>query len=127
MLLLALCPGDWQIVEDRVDIIEINYYFNDMGAINFAQVIFWEWDRHRKKFRVVDFRILERDAEHVWPAKMQSGLYVHFWWDERTHTCRKVIAPYFYITMTDEDPEMKDRDKWPKDERRELRPPPAGR
>ena len=124
MLLLALFPGDSQIVVDRVDIIEVNYFINDLGAVNFGQVIFWEWDRYNKRFRVVDFRILERDVQHVWPAKTDSGLYVYIWWDERNHVARKVFAPYFYITVTCEDPEMQDREKWPKDERRELRPPP---
>ena len=127
MLLLALFPGDKQVVTDRVDVIELNYFLNEVGAINFAQVIFWEWDSASRRFRVVDFHILEQDTEHIWPAKMSSGLYVYFWWDSRAGTCRRIVAPYFYTTVTREDPEMKDRDKWPKDERRELRPPPAGR
>ncbi len=116
ILLLCIIPSDG-IISERVDVIELNDYHdpND-GKLLFRQLIFWEWDDLSGYFRVVDFRLVKSDNQIPWSDG--DGLWAVVWCDDVF--LRKVTSRSFRRTVTLHDPELEDRDCWPKELRRKL-------
>jgi hypothetical protein len=117
-LLLALVPYAGP-VEDRVDVVEINHFYDDQGRLVFDQAIFWDWCPANERFRVRDWRLLKTPAQI--PQRSVTGGYVAVWFDGdamRRVRCRQVRESW---TMFD--PELAQREILPKANRRELSRP----
>lgn len=116
LLLLSVIPHD-PVVQDRVDVIEHNHFYDDTGRHVFDQVIFWEWRDDQCAFRVRAWRMVKTPAQvprRNWPAG-----YSACWVDG--DVTREVRTDSFRETWEQYDPELVDREFVPKEKRRGLK------
>jgi hypothetical protein len=113
----ASSPVD-PVVIDRVDLIEINHYYDD-GRHVLDQSIFYDWNSYDKRFQIRDWRPLKGVAQ-VPHFDWQRAEYVARWWDGGV--MREVRAKNFRETWTRHDPEFVERNFLPKKSRKLLSP-----
>jgi hypothetical protein len=111
-VLVALTPHDGPTVT-TTDIVEVNHYHDDEGRKVFDQIIWWEWLGGAKVVR--DWRLLK--SPHQIPQQ-RNGWYESTWWDGET--LRRVRAKAYKETWTYHDPEVANREFWPKEKRTNL-------
>lgn len=111
-----------EVTTDRVDLVEVNHYYDEQLHPVLQQLIFYDWCRAAGRYQVRDFRII-KSVEQI-PCKVRGGdAYVVMWLDEHDGIVRRVVARTVRRTYTQYDPEMMERDHYPKEQRRELTPP----
>lgn len=110
------------VVEDRVDLIEVNHFFDERGRLVFDQVIFYEWTATHGRYQVRTWRLLKSPAQQP-QRDWRRGDYVTVWHDG--DLLRKVRTAAVRETWTQHDPELIDRELLPKECRRGL-PQPVG-
>lgn len=108
LLLLAIGPEPPVQIE-HVDQIETNHYYDDSGKHVFTQRIFWTL--YGEKQAVLDFRIVKDDRNYP--------VGTTFSWNDNG-VIREVHGRTKNTTHTQFDPEQWDRERLPKDCRREL-------
>ena len=121
LVALVFAKVDHQdILVDRVDLCEINHFYDDKGWLVFDQVIFYDWSPNKKRYQVVDWRLLKSSSQR--PIKdWRNNEYVAVWHDPRERdVLRKTISLLFRETWTQYDPELLERDSLSLDDRREL-------
>ena len=113
LLLLSAVPADG-VVREHVAQIEVNHYWDCTGDCPreiFTQYIFWE---NRGPYRVIcDWRM----SKGTLPIRSGDRWRLTFLDGE---TLRSVTADDCITTVTAHDPEVADRDRWPKEARRLL-------
>ncbi|MCH2125453.1 MAG: hypothetical protein MK165_11705 [Pirellulaceae bacterium] len=115
----SLNPGD-EVLVDRVDLIEINHYFDEKGKQVFDQIIFYDWSPHESRFQVRDWRMLKRPAQ-IPHRDWQRNNFVAIWHDPLDgDVLRRVQAASLRETWTRYDPELTERQFLPKNKRRKL-------
>lgn len=120
LLLLSVVPQAGGVLADRVDLIELNHFYDEQGREVFDQMIFWEWDGDRSRFHAIDFRLV-KSPRQVPAFDFETRCWVSIWPDG--DLLRKVRAGSFRETWTQYDPELYDRKFVPKDLRRGLARP----
>jgi|SRR5690606_35531413 len=111
---LSILPSPAAPVEDRVDLIEVNHYYDDCGKPVFTQLIFYDWHAHESRHHVRAWRMVrEGDA----PAACGEVLF------RDSGVLRRVRAPIIRHTWTQHDPEIAEREHLPQHERRGLTAP----
>ncbi len=116
--LAAVCHNPRQdVAKDRVDLIELNHFYDEKGQLVFDQIIFYDWPPERCRFNVRAWRWLKRPAQTPNPNARQRKFTV-VWYDGST--LRRVEAPSIRESWTQYDPELVQRALLPKDMRREL-------
>ncbi|WP_164104163.1 hypothetical protein [Candidatus Laterigemmans baculatus] len=119
--LLAASPTQ-HVVRDRVDLIELNHYYDEAGRHVFDQLIFYDWSEGRRRFEVCAWRLVKSRSqqprqdhrEHLWRVLWHDG-----------GVLRSVEGASFRETWTKHDPELVDRDLLPQESRRELSKQPT--
>lgn len=145
LLIAAYLPPAPGVVRDRVSVIEQNIVYGEdsEGPLThkpiFTQYLFRDWNDQTQNHEIIAWRMLtsfpvEESPEQPTEAgpyitrkrtlmavtkNQQTGLYELRWFDNGTE--RIVEAKTFNETMTLGDPEVEERDVWPKEKRRELR------
>ncbi|MFO0869907.1 MAG: hypothetical protein U0935_13315 [Pirellulales bacterium] len=127
---LGSTPRD-EVTVDRVDLVEVNHFYDDQGKLVLDQLIFYDWCSAACRFQVRAWRLLKTPAQ-LPQREAVDGQYVARWHDG--HILRKVYARQFRETWTQFDPELMEREYLPKDKRRDLKKlattrwhsPPAG-
>jgi hypothetical protein len=110
------------IVRDRVDIIEVNYFYDDQAELALTQLVFWEWkpvSANRGQLQVVDWRKVRRCQAPI-VAPTDDGGRRLLWHDQGA--LRDIRADEFRISHTQWDPELVNRSQWPQRLRRRLTP-----
>jgi len=111
-------PINEPVIIDHVDEIELNHFHcGETGRLHFTQWIFWEYDpwlRSGSVKRVVDWKMAHEPAEQL-PHEIRVA-----WWDDEAACRRVVVSQLMYETWTFYDPEIADRETWPKEFRRRL-------
>jgi hypothetical protein len=122
--LLCIVPVTSEPVRDRVDMLERNFYHDDDGREVFVQLIGWNYCPNRDCFHCEWFRLIKSDnqipqynrATGKWTALFLDGEIV-----------RRIEADHYEVSWTQTaiggDPEVNDRDAYPKEKRRELSQP----
>lgn len=106
------------VVADRVDLIEINHFYDEHGRLVFDQIIFYDWSPADSHYHVRAWRLLKSPAQL--PARDWSqGDFSTVWHDG--DVLRKVRSEAIRESWTQYDPELIEREFLPKDQRRELR------
>ena len=109
-----------EMAVDRVDLVEVNHFFDQQGRHVFDQTIFYDWCPIQCRYNVRAWRLLKSPSQ--WPHRdWQSGGYVALWHDGSV--LRKVRATAYRESWTQYDPELVERDYLPKDQRRDLQRP----
>lgn len=103
--------------EERVDLMEVNHFYDEHGKLVFDQVIFYDWCEKQCRFNVRAWRLLKKPTQ-VPRRNWSSGDYVAVWQDGEQ--LRKVRAATMRESWTQYDPELVERQFLPKDQRREL-------
>lgn len=106
------------VAKDRVDLIEVNHFFDDCGKHVFDQIIFYDWSAQYSRYNVRAWRLLKRPAQ-VPHRDWSNREYVAIWHDGSV--LRKVEATTIRESWTQYDPELIERAYLPKEQRRELR------
>lgn len=116
---VSLTPVE-DLVLDRVDLVEINHYYDDKGRHVLDQIIFYDWSQRHGRYQVRDWRMLKHETQI--PRRDWEGQgFVAIWHDPIDgDVLRKVQAKSLRETWTQYDPEIVQRDSLPKDSRRKL-------
>lgn len=121
LALMAACPNETALV-DRVDLIEINHFYDSQGHHVFDQVIFYDWSQADSRFQVRAWRLLKSNQQ-LPRMNWQSGRYEVNWRD--MNHFRRITANQRHETFTQYDPEILERNMFPTEHRRELAQPIA--
>ena len=113
-------PDDLGIAEDRVDLIEVNHFFDDRGKLVFDQLIYFDWSNEHDRYMVRDWRLLKTPSQLPIPDG-DGGDYVAVWYDG--DLLRVVRCSNLRETWTRYDPELVERDCLPRPQRAELSRP----
>ena len=122
ILSLACCgaaPATSEVV-DRVDLIEVNHLYDQHGRHVIDQLIFYDWDSATRRFQVRAWRLLKSEEQRPrksWP----KGDYVTTWRDQ--NIVRRVHAVQTRETWTTHDPEVREREIYPMEQRLDLSQP----
>lgn len=109
--------------DERVDLIELNHFFDENGRHVFDQVIFYQWSTTHNRYHVKAWRLVKDPAQLPKQTWKPSG-YRCVWYDEGT--LRSVFAEAYRETWTQIDPERSNRQLLPQDQRTGLSKPLSG-
>jgi len=115
MLALLLLSSITFDMTQEVDLLELNSLYDNNDQRVFEQMIYYEWDRVDNRYHVVDWRLLKHRG--MIPIK-QGRYYETIWMDG--DQLRRVRAKYYRKTWSRTDPEIGERERLPKDQRRGL-------
>lgn len=117
VLIAVVLSGDLPpgVLHDSADLVEVNH----CGEL-LNQLIWWE--DVGGDYRVLDWRMLERAAMPVYDRRRRR--WVSRWRDSSSENVRREVeAAALTETWTDHDPEQRDRDVFPVENRRRLTEP----
>ncbi len=98
-------------IKQRVDLIELNHFYDCHGQHQFDQVIFYEWSPDYLRFHVIAWSLVEGDLKRLPQRLPGSGQYHVMWFDRDAKLHREVRAPLYRETWTQSDPERTNK-KW---------------
>jgi hypothetical protein len=112
---------------EKVDVIEINHFYDENGTHVFNQMIFREWVPKDSRFQIIGWRLMKEDRGG--PSKIPQvkwnpngeKTYVSIWNDGEF--LRKIEAQSMTETWTQYDPEVLERNIFPKENRPDLLKP----
>jgi hypothetical protein len=117
LLSLGIAPRE-DIARDRVDLIELNHFYNEHGQLVFDQIIFYDWCPVAGRFQVRAWRMVKSPSQ-LPQRDWQRGGWSALWQDgDQT---RLIYASAYRETWTQYDPELVEREYLPKERRKELR------
>jgi hypothetical protein len=119
-VLVAVCGITPQedVSRDRVDLVEVNHFYDDVGRHVFDQVIFYDWSPGDCRHVVRAWRMVKKP--HQLPQRnWTDDTYTATWNDGEV--LREVRAATMRESWTQYDPELVEREYLPKEKRRELR------
>jgi hypothetical protein len=112
------------ILEEHSDLIEINHFFDEQGRLVFSQIIFYEWCGADGRFQVRDWRLLKEQAQ-IPLRDWRNNRFVAEWRDAKEKdVLRRTTASALRETWTQYDPELKEREILPQEQRNRLRNAP---
>jgi hypothetical protein len=117
------------VVRDRVDLIEVNHFYDEKGKLFLEQLIFYDWCPKTSHYNIRTYRLL-KDPLEVPRRNYEDRGYVVIW--REGPAVRKVYATAVRESWTQYDPEIAERRHLPKDQRKSLqcvvrRAPNSGR
>lgn len=116
LLALSIVPVD-VVVRDRVDIAEVNSYYDGDGKLVFVQLVFWDYKPTGNE--VVAWRMM-RDVPDMQPRRLPNGEYQSLWFDTKDNVLRDVRAATYEASHTQVDVELAHREILPQERRRGL-------
>ncbi len=118
---LCLNPAT-DVVSDRVDLVEVNHFYDEQGRLVLDQIIFYDWSLVQARYNVRAWRLLKTPAQ-IPQRNWKSQEFVAVWHDGET--LRRVRADLLRESWTQYDPELLEQQYLPKEKRRELKRPPS--
>lgn len=112
ILVLAASPSVVELRTERVDLVEVNHYFDLDGSHVLDQLIAYDWCEATGRYQVRDWRVIKSGRQ--FPQPTDDGFAAT--WSEG----RVVKAAHFRETWTQHDPELTERRNLPQDARRKL-------
>ncbi len=113
-------PNDTVVVKEKVDLIEVNHFYDEKGRLVFDQLIFYDWCPERSRYNVRAWRLLKKPIQVPY-RNAATGQYLTVWHDG--DVLRKIHAESVRESWTQYDPELVEREFLPKEKRRELAKP----
>ena len=108
-------------LDEHVDLIEVNHFYDGQGRLVFDQVIFYNWDLTTSRFQIVDWRLLKSDSQ-IPIRDWRKRYYVAIWNDfKQKDVLRRTTCDNVRETWTQHDPELQEREFLPQEQRRSLR------
>jgi hypothetical protein len=106
------------VARERVDLVEVNHFYDEQGRLVFDQTIFYDWSPAHSRHMVRAWRLVKNPAQ-LPQRDWQDGGYAALWHDGEV--LRHVHADSMRETWTQYDPELVEREFLPKEQRKELR------
>ena len=92
-------------VTQRVDLIELNHFYDDLGRHGYDQVIFYEWSPDYRRYHVVAWSLIENNLDRLPKHDHDRDIYVVQWYDRDARVHRKVWSKAYRETWSQTDPE----------------------
>ena len=103
---MAADPGPrGRDVTEKVDLIELNHFYDDLGRHAYDQVIFYEWSPDYRRFHVISWCLLENDLSRMPTRNPNNGEYRVRWHDRDAKVHRELRSPLYRETWSQVDPE----------------------
>lgn len=119
-LLLTVVPLPDGTLAESCSVIELNHFYSENGDLVFDQVLFWDWSDAAARYNVRAWRLVKHESQLPYPCYGGGPrMYRALWLDGERN--RLIYAPSYRETWTQYDPELTEREKLPKEKRRELR------
>jgi hypothetical protein len=118
---IVVCCGispQEDVARERVDLVEVNHFYDEQGRLVFDQTIFYDWSASHSRYMVRAWRLVKNPAQ-LPQRDWQDGGYTAVWHDGEV--LRHIHAESMRETWTQYDPELIEREYLPKEQRRELR------
>lgn len=119
LIALAIVPVQ-DVARDRVDLVEVNHFFDDQGRKVFDQAIFYDFCTATERFQVRAWRLV-KDQSQLPERDWEHGGYAILWQDGET--VREVRAAMVRETWTQVDVELLEREILPQNKRKGLSAP----
>jgi len=107
------------IAVEKVDLIEVNHFYDDQGRLVFDQCIFYDWSSADGRYMVRAWRLVKNPSQ-LPQRDWAHGGHTAIWQDGEV--LRKVRAGSMRESFTQYDPELVEREYLPKELRRDLTP-----
>ncbi len=104
------------IIEEKVDTVEVNHYFDDRGNKVFDQVVYYNWSQEYNRFTACGYRLIKQDTQV--PVMATPSIYHSIWSDG--DCLRDLNAAVAVETWSQWDPELAERNYLPKSMRSEF-------
>ena len=121
LLATGLLPED-NVAVDRVDLIEVNHFYDENAKHVFDQVIFYDWCDENNRYQVRAWRLVKSASQKPYRDWKGDG-YQTVWQDG--DVLRHVTSTLHRESWTQYDPELVERSALPKEQRAELYQPGA--
>lgn len=117
LISLSSSPTIASVQERNFDVVEFNHYYDKDGQLIFDQLIFYRWDGER--FELIDCRTIRESGYYHNAIKSftSSNNSILFISNDKLY---KVRFGEFRETWTQEDPDVKDREKYQFEARKGL-------
>ena len=76
---VGLTPYE-SVTSDRVDLIELNHFYDEHGKHVFDQIIFYDWSAEDSRYHVRAWRLLKKPAQ-IPTRNWSRGDYITVWHD----------------------------------------------
>jgi len=124
VLMASFCLNPVEdVARDRVDLIEVNHFYDEQGKHVFDQLIFYDWCAQQARYNVRAWRLYKHPAQ-IPQRNWQQRDFIARWQDGMI--LREVHAETIRESWTQYDPELVERAYLPKEQRRELQKVIAG-
>lgn len=97
--------GSGRTIHERVDLIELNHFYDDLGRHQYDQVIFYEWSPDYCRLHVIAWCLVEEDLGRIPRQEPGSREYVVRWFDRDSKIRREVRSKLYRETWSQVDPE----------------------
>lgn len=115
---LGISPAE-DVAREKVDLMEVNHFYDEQGRLVFDQVIFYDWSAADSRYMVRAWRLV-KSPNQLPMRDWREGGFTAIWQDGEV--LRRVQAESMRETWTQFDPELVEREYLPKERRKELRP-----
>ncbi len=119
LVCFSILPQPPTAIHDYVDCVERNHFYDEEGRLIFEQFIFYRYLRGDGEFEVIGWRLLKDNSQLI-IRDWKDGGYSALWKDGEIW--RSVRARMYRETWLQHDPELCEREKLPKEKRKELSP-----
>jgi hypothetical protein len=106
--LLALTGGaggpESKIVQ-KVDLIELNHCYDDLGRHCYDQVVFYEWSPDYRRYHVVAWCLVDNGLSRMPSLDRAKNQYVVRWHDRESSRNREIWSSLYRETWSNSDPE----------------------
>ncbi len=103
-------PHSGGSLRERVDLIELNHFYDDLGRHAYDQVIFYEWSPDFCRFHVIAWCLVEEDLNRMPLRQAGSGDVAVRWYDRDAKIKREVRSKLYRETWSQTDPERANKE-----------------
>lgn len=107
-LVLAIASGGsgpTDKVVQKVDLIELNHCYDDLGRHCYDQVVFYEWSPDYRRYHVVAWCLIENGSSRTPILDRAKKQYVVRWHDRDSGRSREIWSSLYRETWSNSDPE----------------------
>jgi hypothetical protein len=116
-LITAGSSSNLDVLNEKVDLIEINHCYDEKGQLVFDQLLFYDWCPLKSHYDVRDWCLLKSPLQ-IPRRNQETGGYVAMWRDGSV--LRKVHAETIRESWTQYDPEIREQQYLPREQRRSF-------
>ena len=118
LILVSFCgiTHNQNEVKERVDLIELNHFYDDLCRPAYDQVILYEWSPDHRRFDVIAWALID-NLEKAPHQLAGSGQWEVRWYDVDHKVFRVVGARLYRETWSQVDPERENKKLMPEKHR----------